>query len=392
MAKGNVSGMMLHASVLLGVLALTPLSFAQAPQLPQPMGNVRIASKPPDAHWVWVADFQGGLYGRSILYDADAGSVLGMIDTGWEGMGLVWAGDRIYNGAMYMSRGFRGERTDVVATYDAHTLEPLREVIIPPRTIHGFPDLNHASLTDDNRHMLLQLMAPASSIGVVDVDKNTYQGEIETSGCINAMPAGDRSFFSLCGDGSLLQINLTSDGKEHSRKRYPRFFDVEHDPLHESAVRSGDTWYFVSWSGQVHAVDVSAEEFRFLPTWSVSKKEGDRTWIPGQPMQTIAVHDRQRLLYVLMHHADLTAKLNGSDSHRQLGTEVWVFSLEDKTMRRRIVLSSPSDAIAVSQDDSPLLYATSMFHMVFSIQDAMTGEPLREIPFPSFPTVIQPVD
>ncbi len=69
---------------------------------------------------------------------------------------------------MFMSRGFRGARTDVVTAFGPRTLKPLWEVVVPPKTIRGFPVLNHFSLTDDDRYMLLQLMSLASSIDVVD--------------------------------------------------------------------------------------------------------------------------------------------------------------------------------------------------------------------------------
>src|ERR1044072_2836068 len=59
---------------------------ADLPQMPQPLENVVLPAKPPAAHWVWLGDFQNGLYARSVLYDADRGAILGMIDTGWEGI------------------------------------------------------------------------------------------------------------------------------------------------------------------------------------------------------------------------------------------------------------------------------------------------------------------
>ncbi len=379
----------LVAAVALG---LPMLAGAQSPTLPEPIGNVVLPEKPKDAHWVWVGDYQYGNYSRSILYDADTGTLLGMIDTGWEGARINWAGKEIYNAAMYMSRGFRGERTDVVTTYDSRTLEVLREVKIPPKTIRGFQDMNHFTLTDDNRFMLVQFASPGFSVGVVDLKANRYVGEIETAGCVNAMPTGNRGFFSLCGDGSALAVTIDDEGREVSRKRYTRFFDADADPLHESGIRDGNVWHFVSHLGEIRSVDVSGKDFRFLPTWRVSIKDGDKTWIPGQPMQTLALHSRRRHLYVLMHASDLKPKGGGSDFHRQPGTEVWIHDLKDRKLLQRIPLKNLTDAIAVSQDDSPLLYASSMYHLAFTILDASTGKELREIPFPSYPNIVQPVD
>ena len=383
----------LSAVVALAVAAVMPLTVHGASSsLPQSPTNVTLPVKPPGARWVWLGDYQWGNYSRSVLYDADTATILGMIDTGWEGSRLLWTDKEIYNTAMFMSRGFRGERTDVVTTFDPRTLNPVRELIVPPKTIRGFQDLNHFGLTDDNRFMLLQFLSPGSSVGIVDVPANKYLGEIETAGCINAMPAGNRRFFALCGDGSLLVVTLGEDGKETSRKRYSKFFDADVDPLHESGMRSGNTWYFVSHMGVIHAVDISGAEFKPAPVWSIAQKEGDKTWIPGQPMQTLAVHHRKQHLYVLVYPSDLKPKLNGSDLHRQPGTEVHVYDLKTQRRVQRIPLKNLVDAIAVSQDDKPLLYASSMYHLVFTIQDAATGKELHSLPYPSYPNIIQPVD
>jgi methylamine dehydrogenase heavy chain len=394
MATATGSTLRIVKSLTATALGLSlPLLCQGAPSpLPQSPPNVVLPDKPASAHWVWVGDYQWGNYGRSVLYNADSAEVLGMIDSGWEGSRLNFTDRGIINTAMFMSRGFRGQRTDVVTTYDPHTLNPVSEVIVPPKTIRGFQDLNHFSLTDDNRFLLLQLVSPASSVGVVDLQSNQYLGEIETAGCINAMPAGNRRFFAMCGDGSLLAVTITDDGKEASRKRYTRFFDPDADPLHESAMRSGNIWYFVSHRGEMHPVDVSGADFKPLPTWSVAQKDGELTWIPGQPMQTLAIHHRQQRLYVLMHASDLKPKTNGIDFHRQPGTEAWVFDLKNKRRLQRIALKNLTDAIAVSQDDAPLLYASSMYHLAFTIQQADSGKLLHEIPFPSYPNLVQPVD
>lgn len=383
---------LLGAMATLIAVGWSALGHGAATPLPQLPPNVTIPEKPSGAHWVWIVDAQWGNYARSVLYDADTATILGMVETGWEGGKLLLTKDAIYNGAMFMSRGHRGQRTDVLTTYDPHTLKVVREVVIPPKTIRGFSDPNHSALTDDNRFVLVQLMSPASSIGVVDIRGNQFIGEIETAGCINVMPAGPRRFFTLCGDGALLAVTLGDDGKEVSRKRYPKFFDPDADPLHESGTRSGNIWYFVSHRGQIHPVDVSGADLEPLPVWSVAEQDGDKTWIPGQPMQTLSVHHRKQQLYVLMQASDLKPKLNGIDFHRQPGTEVRVFDLKTQRLMQRLSLKNLVDAIAVSQDDAPLLYASSLYHANFSIYDVKTGHRLHDIPFPSYPTLVQPVD
>lgn len=363
------------------------------PRMPEPLENVVLPDKPPGAHWAWIGDFQNGLYARSILVDGDTGRTLGTLDTGWEGIKLDFPrhGKEIYNLAMYMSRGYRGERTDALTAYDPHTLKPLRETIIPPKGIKGWPDPNHTALSDDDRFLFMQFFTPASSIGVADVRDGRYVGEIETSGCAHVMAAGPRQVFTLCGDGSALAITIGDDGHEVSRKRYTGFFDADKDPLHGSGTRSGDTWYFVSHRGVVHQLHVRGGALEIGPVWSVAQTLGAMTWVPGPIMQPVSIHDSTRRLYVLMHPSDLKPKGGGYDFHRAEGVEVWVFDLDTHKRLKQIRLRKPSTAIAISQDDKPLLYAAAMYHFVVDVYDEASAKLKVEIPAPTYATLVQPV-
>lgn len=366
---------------------------AAPPMMPEPLEVAVIPPKPPGAHWVWLGDFQYGSYSRAILYNADSGEMLGMIDTGWEGIKLdvPRTGNCIYNLALFMSRGYRGERTDVVTTFDRNTLKPLRELVVPPKGIKGLPDPNLTALSDDDRFLFMQFFTPASSIGVVDLKANRYVGEVETSGCAHVMAAGARRFFTLCGDGSVVAVTIGDDGREVSRRRSEPFFDPERDPLHGSGTRSGDKWYFASHRGAIHEIDVSGAELGFAPAWSVAEPERGLTWVSGPSMQSIAVHAATRHLYVLMHATDLQPKGGGPDFHRVEATQAWVFDLDTKRRLKRIELKLPASTLAVSQDAAPLVYAGSLFGGAVTVYDAATGRPLRDISIPMSPTIIQPV-
>lgn len=367
---------------------------ADLPEMPESLGVIALPDKPSGAHWVWVADFQGGAYARSVLYDADTGDLLGMIDTGWEGnkLDLPHSGDKIYNFAMYMSRGFRGERTDVVTTYDKRTLEPLREVIVPSKGIHGLQDPNLSAISDDDRFLFMQFFTPASSIGVVDTQTNKYVGEIETSGCAHVMAAGPRRFFTLCGNGGALAVTIGDDGKEISRQRSATFFDPDKDPIHGSGVRSGNVWYFPSYYGRIYEVDVSGENLIFPASWSISELEKGLHWVPGPATQPVAVHHDKRRLYVLMHSSDLEPKGGGTDFHREDASELWVFDLDQKSRLSRIQLKYPTGSLAVSQDASPVIYGAALFQGIVTVYDEASGNPLRDIGIAVHPMIIQPVD
>ncbi len=385
-----------HWSVLAAAGCLCSPAFSSPLVMQEPLESLVLPDKPANAHWVWIGDFQFGGYGRTILFNADSGDILGMIDIGWEGIKLNFprSGDEIYNLATYMSRGYRGERTDVVTTYDRHTLQPLREVIVPPKGIHGWPDATLAAISDDDRFLFNQFFTPASSIGVTDVKANRYVGEIETSGCAHVMAIGARRFFTLCGDGSALVITIGEDGKEvaGSRSRTRPFFDADKDPIHGAGTRFGDKWYFASHRGAIYVVDSSGGGLEFAPPWFIAEPEKGMQWVPGPIMQPIAIHHIKRRLYVLMHLSDLKPKGGGYDFQRDEATEAWIYDLDTKRRLMRVKLKHITSGLAVSQDASPLLFAASIFGGAVTIYDEASGRPLRDIPVPMSSTILQPVE
>lgn len=376
-------------------IALTAAGDAPAPNVkmaPESMMH-ELAPQKEGEHRIWINDYSNGLYARSILVDADDGDWLGSVDTGWEGekLEIPARGKEFYNAGMFLSRGFRGERADVVEIFDKATLSVQGEIKVPPKMIRGWPNLNHTALTDDDRFLLLQFFTPASSVGVVDLRSRAYVDEIETAGCAHVMAIAARGFAVLCGDGSLLKIEIDDNGREIRRERHP-LFDADADPLHETAVRIGDIWYLVSHLGVVHPLDVTGGKPRALPSWSLSEAEDGKRWIPAQIIQNIAIHAKSGRLFALMHLASLEPKGGGTDYHRPAGTEIWVFDIASKRRLARFPLSRPTDAIAISQDAAPYLYAATFWSTEVQVLDAATGKLLRNIDGGFTPGILQPVE
>ena len=148
-----------------GLLAACLLLAAGArAQIPEPMGSATLPA--PGPHWVWVDDiaFANIIDGRAYLVDADTGRMLGMLSTGALFLNLELPRDyaQIYSAETYYSRGTRGTRTDVITRYDPHTLEPVGEIVIPPKRQAGVPMLCY--IGPDRRpalHGRLQLHARA---------------------------------------------------------------------------------------------------------------------------------------------------------------------------------------------------------------------------------------
>ncbi|MEE9609578.1 MAG: amine dehydrogenase large subunit [Myxococcota bacterium] len=369
-------------------------------------GRVERVPEPLGPHWVWASDV---LLRRSALLDLDRGAFVGMISTGYLSPWAAFARSRreFYLPETYYSRGSRGVRTDVVTIYDATSLAPAGEVVIPPkRAINVLPSAN-AALSDDDRFLAVFNMTPATSLSVVDLERREFAGEITTPGCSLVYAAGPRRFLTICADGSLLTVTLDERGREASKRRSEPFFDPEADPVTEKAVRYGDLWLFVSFEGYVHPVDVSGDEPRAGERWSLIDDEGRRrSWRVGGS-QHLAVHEPTGRLYSLMHRG-------GADTHKSPGFELWVYDLETRQRIQRIALRHPglaflSETVAfgqswiwpfhrlwdflldhvvpnpglnqvqVTQDDAPLLITGSRFGGSLAVYDALSGEFLRRV-------------
>jgi methylamine dehydrogenase heavy chain len=347
-------------------------------------------------HRLWVNDWGGAMYSRSVLYDSDKGDMLGSVETGWQGMKLniPRTGDLIYNDAIYMSRGYHGERTDVVESFNRYTLELKGEIAIPPKPGRGIPTANHSTLTDDDQFILVDFFTPGSSVGVVELATKKYVGEIETAGCAYVYAAGPRQFFTLCGDGSVLLVVIDDNGAELSRQRYPGIFDAQGDPMHGTGVRAGDQWIFVTLLGQVHSIVIGDAELSHEVLFDAGQKSsGNRAWVPAEMYQNLAVHTDLNLLYLLVGEQSLEPKGGGTDFHRHPGTEIWVFELNSGNRVRKIELPDAMLAIAVSQDEAPLLYASTAFLPGLHVFSANTGELVRTIETGfAMNTILQPVE
>jgi len=360
--------------------------FAQAEIQPESPQQASPLPAEPNPHWVWVNDFvfHHMADGKAYLVDGDNGRFLGMLSTGLSFIGLELPSDysQIYSPETYYSRGTRGERTDVITFYDPRELKPTGEVVIPPKRFSSMPTLHNTALTDDNRFLVVYNFTPAQSVSVVDVQQRRLVGETETPGCALVLPAGDRRFLMICGDGSLLTVTLNDQGEVTNKQRNEPFFDPKSDWVTEKPVRWKDTWIFVSFRGNVYPVDVSGD--RPIPgkVWSLfTDEEVARDWRPGG-IQHLAVHEPSGRLYALVHQG-------GDGSHKDPGQDVWVYDLDTRLQDSKISLDRPSTAIQVSKDDAPLLFSIFIGNPVLDIYDALTGAHLRSVDEIGFsPTIL----
>ncbi len=372
-------------------------------------GHSARISVPWSAHTLWASDM---MLRRSALFDADSAAMLGSIYAGQDlspVMPLTNAKRReVYVAATYYSRRTHGERTDALVIYDASTLAPLGEVVLPPKRASNGGGVALSALLDDGHFAVVFNQTPANSVSVVDVVERRLAGEIATGGCALVYPAGPRRFGMLCLDGTALAITLDESGVEASRTTSGKFFDAANDPITEKGVRLAagtGRWLFASFEGQAHEVDFAAQPAPSVqPRWSLfSDAEREDGWRIGG-RQHLALHAATGRLYSLVHQG-------GVDTHKDSGPELWVYDVAKRAKIRTIEVpnlgasalrdlmglprggavdwllqtalpNEGADTVAITPDDSPLLLLTSSDAPVIAVLDAGTGELLREIPEP----------
>lgn len=398
---------LLASACLVALVAGAPALRATEPET---IGKVLTLDERPGPHWFWLSD---AILHRSALFDGDSGKLLGVITSGTPGVGFTIlplpSPDRreIYLAESYFSRGVRGERTDVVTVYDGRTLQPLEEVGIPPKRAEYFPGNASSALSDDGRFMAVFNLTPMTSLSIVDVRARRFVTEVPTPGCSLVYAAGPRRFFMLCANGEALVVTLDEAGAP-TLARSARFFEPLKDPITEKAVRHANEWLFVSFEGVIHPLDASGDPLRPGEPWPLFDDADRRErWRVGGG-QLLALHGPSGRLYALVHQG-------GPDTHKDPGTEVWVYDLATRKRVQRIPLLNPLvsfvgqqaaldrahttgrvgrwflervmpnpgvERILVTQDDHPVLVASASMPPTVTIHDATTGAVLREVSEP----------
>ena len=360
-------------AVIFGLLITSTVAFAELE--PEVVKSERLPAEA-GPHWVWVNDLNiySIVNGKAYLVDGDSGRFLGMMGLGLFPTKILFPTDKnlLYTTETYYSRGTHGERTDIIGIYDAQELKPIGEIIIPKKRLTGIPTEGHMAITDEDRFIVIYNFTPVQSVTVIDVKARKTLSEIETPGCSLVYPTGSHSFFMICGDGSLMSLQLDDQGREIGRTLTKSAFDPDKDPIEEDGVRLGNRWLFVSREGYIHTFDSNGKELTLSTPWSLpSEDERQASWRVGGH-QLIAAHAASQRLFVLMHKG-------GKYTFWDPAEEIWVYGLEQHVRLQRIKVKHPATAVRVSQDADPLLYTTLFGGSTLDVYDAKTGEHLRTV-------------
>lgn len=322
-----------------------------------------IASLPgtyPD-HWAIIHDasFFHMLEGKYLVVDPlgeDVGAqTKGMLTGSFtSGFAQSEARGEHYVAESFFARGGRGgERTDVLTIWDRKNLAVIDEVVLPGgRKLTSMPEKYSVQMTGDGAFVLVYNFTPAASVTVVDIEKREVVDEVQIAGCALVFPFGQRGFMSLCSDGGYLATTLDAAGKSSGNRRAEPFFDVTSDPLFEKPVIIGGDAHFPSFLGNVVSVDMSGGQPVLGERWSlVSDAERKAGWRPGGWQLTAS--DDAGNMYVLMHPE------GREGSHKDGGSEVWVFNPKTHKRLKRLVLGTWGVSIAATRGENPLLLVTN---------------------------------
>jgi len=339
--------------------------------------------KPANPHRLYLTDLVLAhvIDGRVHVIDGDTFDYLGLISTGMFGLtALSNDSSQMYVATTYYTKRNRGTRFDQFEVYSTTDLSLVSEVEIPAKHAQALPYKGTLISSIDDRFVFIQNATPASSITVVDRPAQKFVAEIATPGCWIVLPAvsNPQRFATLCGDGTLLTVTLDEHGVAASRQRSAKLFDAEHDPLFVQAERLGDVYYFVSYEGDVHAINVAGEVAISEQKWSLLNDE-DRAahWKPGG-YQLLAIDKQRQRLYVAMHDG---AK---DGSHKSPAKEIWAFDLKTQQRLQRAP-GGNSIAMTLTKEADPTLYLydgiTTNFHKydtVPNLKPVATSPPFGE--------------
>jgi methylamine dehydrogenase heavy chain len=281
---------------------------SQSPSFPDALPSQAIPSVEslpatyPDT-WIFAHDlnFNSLLDGKILIVDvaAESRNFKGMIGAGMMGQ---FQPSRIhselYTGQTFLSRRTYGERTDALIIFDKSTLQPIDEIVLPPKRQQVVTQPNSFQLTGDERIGLVMNFTPASSVTIVDIPARTVLGEIPLPGCNFVFPTGDRGFSTICADGTMVTHILNSDGSVQSSERSEPFIDIDADPIFVKNAAVNNVTYFPSYQGRIQPVDFSGDTPDILADWQFVPEElQDDNWRPSG-WHVIAASERE--LFVVM--------------------------------------------------------------------------------------------
>ncbi|HIE1843234.1 amine dehydrogenase large subunit [Pseudomonas aeruginosa] len=339
-------------------------------KLPVSESHITLKLKPMPPHRLFVLDsaFPAAEAAKTYIIDADAGKIEGMFNQAyWPNFGISPDNKELYAVDTYFEKHTRGKRSDFIVVRDAETLNILSDIGLPNGRLLIVPKKYNFGVSPDGRYAYTYNLAPVTAVGVTDLKARKFLGDIETPSCGLVFPLSSNRFSTLCADGSVATYSFDAALKP-SVQRAEKVFDGQNDPAfeHSGWDRKNQRLHLITYSGKVKSLDLSPAAPKVLSEWSLqTDAEREAGWLPGG-WQFSHVHSDTQKMYVLMHQGKQW-------THKNSGSQVWVFDLKSSKKIQTIELQEPAQSIAVSQDANPLLYVIEESTKVLAL-DPKTGK------------------
>jgi methylamine dehydrogenase heavy chain len=330
-------------------------------QLAEP--HVTATLSPTDARRLFVLDtaFPAAEAARTYVLDGATGQIEGMFNQAyWPNFAVSPDGSELYAVDSYWEKHTRGKRSDYIVVRDARTLQVSEDIPLPAGRLLIVSKKYNFDVTPDGRYGLTYNLAPQTAVTVTDLKARKSVGTIGIPGCGLIFAQAPNRFSSLCADGAIATVTFDESANATIR-RTANVFDAKNDPAfeHSGWDKHHQMLYLVTYHGMVVPVDLAGEQAVRGAAWSLASDAERRAgWRPGG-WQVCHFHSSKRRLYVLMHR--------GHDwTHKNSGTEVWVFEPASGRRIQRVKLPEPAQSIAVSQDEDALLYAIGDDYRIYA--------------------------
>ena len=289
----------------------------------------------PSRHWVVVSDF---VLQRSAFVDLDAGQP----SSAWSAPATACRrrpGRAAAPSSTCPRPTTRAAAAASAATwsrvYDEVTLAPVAEIEIPPKRAINTLATGNVALSDDDRFLAVFNMTPATSLSIVDVQARALRGRDRDA----RLQPGLRRRPAPLPDA----VRRRRAAARRARRGRPRaqlersapFFDPAARSRHREGGARRRALALRLLRGQVHEVDLAGGRAALRRAVAAGRGRRRRAggWrIGGSPAPGAAPPTRR--LFALMHQG-------GPDSHKDAGSELWVYDLAQRQRVQRIEVRHP---------------------------------------------------
>lgn len=323
------------------------------------------------SNWFFAHDvnFFNMLDGKIVILDAEAGTkeYKGQLPAGQAAsFAFSKTNNEIYVAETLLENRVSGERRDILSIYDTASLGVKDRISLPAKRYQGMPFESSFALVDSDKMGLIFNFTPAASVTVVDIPNRRVLSEVPLPGCAMIFPAGIRAFSSVCGDGAIVTISLDAAGAVIDEKRTKPFIDIDNNAMFLKNANIGSVRYFPTYLGDIQPVDFSGGSPKLLEKWPLTDdQERKAGWRPGG--WNLISENAAGEIFILMHQQ------GKEGSHKDPGSELWVFDSKSKKRVRKIELRNPAISIHVTKGKSPRLIAFNV-ELELDIYDANSGK------------------